>query len=180
MKFIGKTLLASAALAAAMAAPQAHAALGDMLVAVGGRIDIRFEGSDALFNSVVSVNGSPEIFPNHTTPVGTTVDLGTFSAGTPIDVVLNVLTTGNLFHTGPGSLNPDGQPHALVTTGENGRTFVSFEDLVGGGDRDFNDHMFSLSNVAAVTAVPEPSTVAMLAAGLGVLGFLSRRRRNDH
>jgi hypothetical protein len=28
-----------------------------------------------------------------------------------------------------------------------------------------------------VTAVPEPETIAMLLAGLGVLGFVARRRR---
>jgi hypothetical protein len=179
MKTLGKKLVAVIGIAAAFAAPQAQAALGDLLFAGGGDITVRFEGSDALYSSVVSVNGSPEIFPNHTTPIGTTMDLGAFAAGTPIDVVLHVLTTGNFFHSGPGSLNIDGLPHALVTVGSNGRTFVSFEDLVGGGDRDFNDHMFSLSNVQTVTAVPEPSVMALMAAGFGLLGFLGVRRRTD-
>ena len=31
----------------------------------------------------------------------------------------------------------------------------------------------------SVTAVPEPETFAMMLAGLGALGFLARRRRND-
>ena len=31
----------------------------------------------------------------------------------------------------------------------------------------------------SVTAVPEPETYAMMLAGLGALGFLARRRRND-
>jgi hypothetical protein len=180
MKTFGKTLLAALSLGAALAAPQAQAALGDSIFAAGGNITIRFEGSSALYNSTVSVNGSPEIFPNHTTPIGTTVDLGAFAASTPIDVVLHVLTTGNFFHTGPGTNNIDGLAHALVTVGADGRTFVSFEDMVGGGDRDFNDHMFSLTNVrTAVAAVPESSTLAMMAAGLGILGFLGRRRRTD-
>jgi len=32
-------------------------------------------------------------------------------------------------------------------------------------------------SISAVTAVPEPESYAMLAAGLGVLGFISRRRQ---
>ena len=32
---------------------------------------------------------------------------------------------------------------------------------------------------STVTAVPEPETYAMMLAGLGALGFLARRRRND-
>lgn len=35
------------------------------------------------------------------------------------------------------------------------------------------------SGEVTVTAVPEPATYAMLLGGLGVLGFLARRRKND-
>jgi len=50
---------------------------------------------------------------------------------------------------------------------------------VGGGDRDFNDHTFSLGNVRIAAAIPEPSTYALLIAGLGVVGFLNARRRTQ-
>jgi hypothetical protein len=180
-RIFGKTVLAAIGLAAAMAAPQAQAGLGDSIFANGGAITIRFEGSMAGFNSTVSVNGGKEIFPNHdpSTKIGDTLNLGDFTADTLIDVMLHVANTGNVFHTGPGTNNIDGLAHALVTVGADGRTFVSFEDMLGGGDRDFNDHMFSLSNVHTVAAVPEPSMVLMMAAGLGILGFLERRRRKD-
>lgn len=37
----------------------------------------------------------------------------------------------------------------------------------------------SYSGTLNVTAVPEPETVALMLAGLGVLGFVARRRRQD-
>jgi hypothetical protein len=175
MKTFSKKLIGVIAIAAAFAAPQARAALGDPLFASGGEIEMRFEGSDARYASLISVNGSPEIFPNHSTPIGTVVNLGDFSAGTPLDIVLHVLNTNQFFHTGPGLLNSDGMPHAFVNVVAD-RTFVSFEDLVGGGDRDYNDHIFSFTNIS-VTAVPEPAAYALMAAGLGLVAVMGRRRR---
>ena len=173
-------LAAAAGIAAALIAPQAQAAIGDSLVAAGsGDIVIRFEGSAASFDSLISVNGGPQVFPNHSTAVGTEINLGFFAAGTPLDIVLHVLTTGNDFHTGPGAGNLDGLPHANVIygfNGEPGRTFVGFEDILGGGDLDYDDHMFSFTNIAP--AIPEPGTYALMFAGLGVMGFIARRRKS--
>jgi hypothetical protein len=170
--------LGAAALLGAMSSARADAdILGAELFATGGDITVRFEGSSAGYDSLISVNGGPQIFPNHTTGFGTEVNLGNFAAGTALDVVLHVLTTGLQFHSGAGALNIDAMPHALVNQTA-GRTYVSFEDIAGGGDKDYNDHKFSFTNVS-VTAVPEASTVAMMLAGLGVLGFLGTRRRKD-
>lgn len=170
----------SIGLLAALAAPAAYAGLGDALSASGGNIVIRFEGSSASFDSLISVNGGPDLFPNHTTAVGTTFDLGFFAAGTPLDIVLSVVTTGDEFRTGPGAGNPDGLAHAFVTYnlgGDPGRTGVGFEDIFGGGDLDFDDHLFSFTNIRAVNAVPEPETYALMLAGLGVVGWAARRRK---
>jgi len=173
-----RTLAVAAAAVAALSAPQAHAALGDALVATGGNILITFEGTDADYNSFIRVNGGSWIFPNKTTPVGTTLDLGFFAAGTLLDIELKVVNTGHIFRTGPAAGNPDKHPHANVVynwKGQAGRTWVGFEDLYNGGDKDYNDHMFSFTNITA--QVPEPETYGLMLAGLGVMGFLARRRR---
>jgi PEP-CTERM motif len=44
----------------------------------------------------------------------------------------------------------------------------------------FKPGSYTLTSTAVATPVPEPETYAMLAAGLGIVGFVaSRRRRND-
>lgn len=168
---------AAALLAAASSAQADGDILGAELFATGGDISVRFEGSSAGYDSLISVNGSSEFFPNHATAVGTEFSLGNFAAGTALDVVLHVLNTNQFFHSGLGAVNIDSMPHALVNQA-NGRTYVSFEDIVGGGDKDYNDHKFSFTNVS-VTAVPEASTMALMLAGMGVLGFLGTRRRKQ-
>lgn len=58
--------------------------------------------------------------------------------------------TGNVFYTGPGNRNPDGQIHAIVELMEGqGEIFyrVQFEDLLNLGDSDFNDFVFDVYGV---------------------------------
>ena len=92
---------------------------------------------------------------------------------------INVHNTGQTFFTGGGFRNDDGLAHALIndTFGQEGEALVSFEDLLGGGDQDYNDLQFAFSNVAGEEALntdidgnviqnPEPSTVILLGSGL--------------
>lgn len=55
---------------------------------------------------------------------------------------------------------------------------IGFEDILGGGDLDYNDAIFALQGV---TTVPEPVTMTLLAtglAGMGGAGLVRRRKKN--
>ena len=95
-----------------------------------------------------------------------------------LDISLRVLDTGDIWHTGAAAGNADSLAHADVVYNFNGnadRTYVGFEDVSGAGDMDYNDHQFSFTNVA--NPVPEPETYALMLAGLGLMGFVARRRK---
>jgi hypothetical protein len=153
--------------------------LGTPLYATGGDVVAYFVGSSASFSSTTSLYSptySGEIFPNHLTLSGASVNLGNFAPGTPLVFRLQVNGGQYNWFTGPASMNADGVVHAQTGTWvgtliPNG-TFVGFEDFPGGGDLDYNDHQFVFTNVQAV---PEPGTFALL--GSGLAGILFRRRK---
>ncbi|MDP4300801.1 PEP-CTERM sorting domain-containing protein [Leptothrix discophora] len=58
------------------------------------------------------------------------------------------------------------------------RVRVAFEGMGGIEAKGFNPWVDNVSVVSnTVTAVPEPETYAMMLAGLGAIGFMSRRRK---
>jgi len=71
---------------------------------------------------------------------------------------------GFWFGTGPGGLLTEGSV-----------VYVLLDDSGGGEDNDHDDMVVRLT----VTAVPEPSTWALVAAGLGMFGFIGYRRTHS-
>ena len=142
-----------------------------------------FAGQTAAYDSDLSViaAGYPDSgqhIGNHTSDVGDKTIFGWYKAGTELTFKLDVHNTGDTFYSDK-SLNIDGIAHVedFQFAFPSGRLssfipmiFLGFEDLMGGGDMDFNDNMAMFSNVVMVP-VPEPSSIAMLLAGLGLLGF---------
>jgi hypothetical protein len=135
-------------------------------------------GNSAAYSNDLRLNGT-FIFNNHSTPVGTTADLGSFAVGTELIFELYVNNTGNSFFTGPASRNPDSHTHARVQSDwEPDTSLVSFEDLFN-GPFEFNDLSFSFTNTTTSVSnpVPEPNPLLLMLAGIGLVGVMMRLRK---
>ena len=62
-----------------------------------------------------------------------------YPADTELMFGILVNNTGDHFYQGPGSRNADGVEHIAITYEGGCSWLIGFEDLWGGGDRDFND-----------------------------------------
>ncbi len=139
-------------------------------------------------SSAVGYGGTKSLVRTSNEPLaaGDFVNLGTYKAGTSLDFFLIADGAGggsNYFSTDK-SLNKDGIVHAVSLT-KDGSAYllISFEDMLGGGDKDYNDVLFAVEigktnvNKLAGLSAPEP-TLAMgsvLVAGL-LMGFTRRRQ----
>ena len=173
-----KIVIAAVLAAASFSANAAIEILGGKLyVADTGNVTVSFLGSDAGYTDVLffdPAGRNQQMFVGHSTPIGTSINLGTFTKGTELKFRMHVNNTGNDFYTGPASANFDNVFHAKATLDNNKSAIIGFEDLQGGGDRDYNDIEFRITNVSAV---PEPTTWGMLLGGLGLMGFMARRKQ---
>ncbi len=116
---------------------------------------------------------------------GDFVNLGTLTAGQTLDFFLIAdgaqVPQKNRVWTAYQSYNSDGLQHMASFANPNSAyLLMSFEDLTGGGDKDYNDLVFAVEigykNVQAL-ANPEPSTLLTFGLLAGV-AFYVRRRLN--
>lgn len=117
---------------------------------------------------------------------GDFVDLGRIKGGSTLDffLIANGANGGNQVFTTQTSMNPDGINHVVsfaYLAKDSPYLILGFEDLMGGGDRDFNDLLFAVDvgaiNIGVLTAAPEPATVFTMSAFLGLGYMLVRRAR---
>lgn len=119
---------------------------------------------------------------------GDFVDLGKVSGGTLLDffLIADGANGGQNVYTANAASNPDGINHVVsFAYAQPGSSYLilGFEDLYGGGDRDFNDLLFAVDigavNVAALTATPEPAAWLLLGTMAGVVGWTRRRVQQE-
>ncbi|NJO19569.1 MAG: DUF4114 domain-containing protein [Spirulinaceae cyanobacterium RM2_2_10] len=108
--------------------------------------------------------------------LGQGVSLGNFEGNTFIDFFLksNGKNGGETFLGFDAAENPSGLQHILgYNFGE--YVLLAFEDIINGGDKDYNDTVFVVKGVTdEPESVPEPAAVLSLL-GVGAAMILRRR-----
>jgi ABC-type proline/glycine betaine transport system substrate-binding protein len=143
-------------------------------------VTVTYLSKDASYTHDLSLSSlGTTIIDTGTDSTSTTVNLGSFAVGTEMIFKLFVNNTQLSFFSGAASNNIDGVVHTgMDQTTVADRVVMGFEDLLlENTDNDYNDLVFSVSNVNAVSAVPEPATLALMLGGLGLVGFMASRRK---
>lgn len=159
----------------------------------GYRNTLQFEATAAGGKTTAGVvfpdiSGTDTILPSKSAPlsIGDYVDLGTYAAPAQFDfsIVSNGANGGTSVLGVNPEENPDGLQHAIAYY-QDDYIIIGFEDMVGGGDRDYNDVVFAVDfgrenaqaiAISAASAVPEPSSLF----GVGIAAAVVLLARCKH
>ena len=172
-----------------------------------------FLGESAAYHNTLGFNpngpgassGAQLVFPDVSTSFGprTTgaplrerdfVDLGLVAGGSILDffLIADGANGGSNVFTLDASSNPDGLRHVAIQArvdADSPYLLVGFEDLLGGGDADFEDAVFALDvgtanvrHLLDTVGAPEPGSIAVIGAFLtfGAARRRRARRSRDH
>ncbi len=174
---------------------------GTLKAAAAGTVTYTYLGSDAGYTNNFLINGLTA-FTNKETAVGST-DTVSVAANTALNFSFLTTSVNPTYTVSNGSL-PTYTAQNLVGTYTYGQdqgvfgivkgatvheityqALLIYNDPVNGGDHDYNDMVVGVnftadsSNQNIAPAVPEPETYGMMLMGLGLMGFVARRRRNN-
>lgn len=121
----------------------------------------------------------------HGTPVNSVFNIGTRAANE--NIFLYITTDENPSHTyysDPATANPDGIEHVGLSPINSNVVKVGFEDLLNGGDRDFNDIDLSVTCRPIINPPPVPEfptmafPIALIIGLLGAVLFIQKSKED--
>jgi RHS repeat-associated protein/uncharacterized repeat protein (TIGR01451 family) len=148
------SLFATAMPSMAGAADDPPAVLGGQLFSTGAPVTVKVLPASAGLTSVLFLLEPETVEIATNRDVGTTTTVGPYGSGT--ELVFGIRVGGQEFRIGPGARNPDGLAHAVVDFDASGCAVVGFEDLFGGGDRDYDDNKFEFCGGIAPEVPEDP------------------------
>lgn len=134
--------------------PDPAPVLGGQLYSTGGVVELEVLSATAGLTSTLFLFEPEEKRLATNRDIGLKVSIGPYAAGEELLFGIRV-SNGQEYRMGPATRNPDGIEHAVVDFGTDGCAIVGFEDLFGGGDRDYDDNRFRFCGGIA-PQVPDP------------------------
>src|SRR5579871_1902900 len=146
------------------------------LATTPGTVTFTYIGSEAGFINQFFTNSTASGTPTFSTPGSTNMQFVSCTTGYSSSIAAALGTLAFSFRSPIGMAvnGVDGmiEPNFGVWLQNPDTAYLYFNDGGAGDDADFNDMIIR----ASFAAVPEPHTVALMLAGLGLLGFMARKR----
>lgn len=153
-------------------------AFGPVSFPYDGKLVVTYIASDAGYNNEFGL-----LFPgplylgkiHDVTPPKIYTNVGSCSKDVPVVVYIKA----DDGYTYPSDANgPEGVDHAIVTAETDKSFTVMFEDLYGGGDKDYNDVVLNVACTPDPVNTPEfPSLALPIGLMIGMLGLVLLFRR---
>jgi len=114
-------------------------------------IEVQCLGKDASYrHTLYAVINGEETVLFDSDQVGRTVILGPYPIGTLVNFKLYVHNTDKSYYSGSSDNNPDNVVHVKLDPNAQDDWTFGFEDLYGGGDKDYNDCIFRVVGLKGI------------------------------